>query len=129
MGRKSIGDDELKAYFMMLAEKPGALTKKQQDKLRSRVVHGEPMKVKYTGRLAGFWDGGIIEAEPATITQTGYEYPMPKWQGSDFRIRDEDGDYFGIAKLATDRLYKGFERVEEEPSCQHQTAKHTKCNT
>ena len=114
MVRKLISDAELTAYFMMLAEKPHALTKKQKDKLRSRVVDGDPMKVRYTGRLAGFHRGKIIEAEPLFLTKTGYEYPMPKWKGCDFRITDEDCDLFRVANLATDKLYDGFERVYDK---------------
>ena len=111
MAKKLINRGELVAYRKMLAENPDALTKKQKDELRSMVLDGEAIKVRYTGRLGGFHNGKIIEAIPRAISGSGLPYPLPKHIGYDFRVTDEDGDSFRIAKKMTDKLYEGFERV------------------
>ena len=50
MAKKLINRGELVAYRKMLAENPDALTKKQKDELRSKLLDGEAIKVRYTGR-------------------------------------------------------------------------------
>lgn len=119
VARKPISKEELKKYMDMSSAELEALPKKECDALRSRIIDDFPIQVVYTGNIGGFHKGKIIKAAPRFSTGSGFPYPFPKHRAVDFRIVDEDGDSFSIAKYATDKLYKGFERVEEETPCQH----------
>ena len=112
--KRGISETELQRYLKMDIDDLKGLPKKELDRLRSRIIDSEPIKVKYTGNISGFHRGKTIEAIPRFATGSGLPYPLPKHRAVDFRIIDEDGDSFTVAKDAKGPLYKGFERAEDD---------------
>ena len=65
------------------------------------------IKVIYTGNYGGFHKGKVIEAEARHMSNK-----YGKWMPANYRIKDEDGDYYTVSKDGV-TMEKGWKRVNE----------------